>query len=109
MNEKLRLPAFLFDSEMPDEGDSGSSRNNVDDADVAVSALVSSSVGVGMRASIDFAGGRASNRTIRRTPSASAIAHTCRLEVVRSRFKDVGISDRAIELLLGGSRDATAS
>ena len=109
MAEGIRLPAFLPNPEMPGQNNEGPGGIDVTDSAVAVTALVPGRTGASLRTGPDSSEREFVGRTVGSTTPSIRVAPASRVEIIRSNFEAIGVSNQVVSFLLGGTRDSTCS
>lgn len=105
-SRRLRISAFLSDSEVSDEDNEGAVTSDANHAVLASPAVVSVASRDGVRAGPSSA---EEGSAVGPAASASGVTAVNRLEVVRRQFKNSGLSSKVVKLLLDGTRDTTSA
>lgn len=108
MNVGLPFPAHCSHPEMSDEDQRGQGRFDNDHAVLATSDLVSAVTRALVRNFSDPAGPSTSLHESHwqlLSPNRDNLSGSCRMKVVRRRYKDLGLSDETVGLLLGSTRE----
>ena len=100
MVEGIRLPAFLPDPEMPGQNNEGPGGIDVSDSATTRASL---------RTGPDSSERELVGRTVRSTTSSIRVASASRVEIIRSNFEAIGVSNQVVSFLLGGTRDSTCA
>ncbi|KZS02170.1 Uncharacterized protein APZ42_000895, partial [Daphnia magna] len=109
VDQGLRLPSVLPNSEGSEQDHEGRSGNHAISSMVASPGMVPDSPGASERATAGTTHGRHSDRTARPESPACRIPHPDRLAVIREELQAAGVSEDVVQLLMEGTRKSTAA